>query len=438
MPAYRAVSYETPGQSIYIATPCYESVKAGYALSLAKVVQELTRRHIPHAINILFGNCHVDDGRNECVRDFLENTQCTDLVFWDADVMAEPSEFLKLIRHKTSDIVAGAYPFKSNSGKFPVGKILGGTEGKAGAATLLSVSYAPTGFMRIPRGVFETLSPAGHGKLNPSRRFFQRRYTDNTYDGGDVTFCRKWIAAGGSVYVDPNLTLRHIGEQVWTGNFQSYLANPENAELHTTKSTDPVPSYKRDAEEFAALFRDFAQIAAPTLEDFQRLADAYGNKPWAATAEFLQAIHAAAHALPDDARILECGTGLTTLVLASSKRAMVCVEEHREWAEKLDELLQMCGLNADIVVAAVQDGWHDKAKAMLAGMRADLVVIDGPRRRAGVDRMWPISAEAQLAGVAAANAVVLADDVAQNAEVARRGRRQFSQSRLGDQRKAAS
>ncbi|MDP3940660.1 MAG: hypothetical protein Q8R92_21315, partial [Deltaproteobacteria bacterium] len=99
MPAYRSVNYEKPGQSVFIATPAYESVKAGYALSLAKTVEELTRRGIPRTINLLFGNCHVDDGRNELVRDFLDNTRCTDLVFIDADVMWEPEMFLRLIHH---------------------------------------------------------------------------------------------------------------------------------------------------------------------------------------------------------------------------------------------------------------------------------------------------------------------------------------------------
>lgn len=445
MPAYRALSFETPGQSIYIATPAYESVKAGYALSLAKTVQELTRRNIPHAINILYGNCHVDDGRNDCVRDFLENTQCTDLVFLDADVMWEPKDFLKLIGHKTADIIAGAYPFKSDSGKFPVGKILDGVEYKDGKEALLSVSYAPTGFMRIPRSVFEKLSPPIHGKLNPSRRFFARQYTDNTYDGGDVTFCRKWIAAGGKVWIDPSLTLGHIGENIWRGNFASYLTKPENVDIHTTKSTDPVPNYKPTPEEFAETFRKFGLIAEPSLADFEHLVDAYGNRPYVATAELLKAAYERAQSLPEGSKILECGSGLSTLVLALSGHKVTCVEEHKDWAARINALLGLCGLEADIMVAPVADGgWHEKAKAELQGFNAAMALIDGPRRRKGgatVQRLWPISSEALLAGVLARDAVVVIDDVGETQTggnwTTMGTERAFAVGRIGEHKAAA-
>lgn len=445
MPAYRALSFETPGQSIYIATPCYENVKAGYALSLAKTVQELTRRGIPHAINILFGNCHVDDGRNDCVRDFLDNTQCTDLVFIDADTMWEPKEFLKLIRHKSTDIIAGAYPYKSDSGKFPVGKILGGVEYKDGKDALLSVSFAPTGFMRIPRSVFEKLAPANAGKLNPSRRFFARQYTDNTYDGGDVTFCRKWIAAGGTVYIDPAMTLCHIGENIWRGNFQSYLSKPENAELHTTKSTDPVPDYKPTVEEFAEVVSEFAKIENPSLAAFEALVTAYGNKPYVATAELLKVAYEHARALPEGSPILECGSGLSTIVLALSGHKVTCVEEHKDWAEKIQGVLTACGLDADIMVDAVTEaGWHERAKAELKGFNAKLCFIDGPRRRKGgavLTRLWPVSSEAMLSGVVARDAIVIVDDVGETKSggnwTTMGAERPFAVGRLGQDKAAA-
>lgn len=408
MPAYRAMSQETIGQSVYIATAAYESVKAGYALSLAKTVEELTRRNIPRSINIMFGNCHVDDGRNEMVRDFLDNTTCTDLVFVDADVMWEPDVFLRLLRHETTDIVAGAYPFKSDSGKFPIGKILGGKEGGKGASALLSVSYAPTGFMRIPRSVFTALAGSSAGPLNPGRRFFERRYTDKTYDGGDVTFCRKWIAAGGTVYVDPTLTLTHIGEKRWTGNFSSYLRGPENAKLHTTESKDPIPAYRASTVE---MLRSFPEN--PSLEDFDRLADAYGNKPWAATGAFLYTAYGMARALPARSMVLECGSGLSTAVLAKAGVRVVAVEEENDRALKTDALLRDCGLDADIKVAPLgADGWYAN-RENLAGLNAALIVIDGPRRREGVHREWPVLAEAVGMHIVAPDAAMIMDDTAE-------------------------
>lgn len=408
MPAYRAMGFEKVGQSIFIATSAYESVKAGYALSLAKTVQELTRRNIPHSINLMFGNCHVDDARNDLVKDFLDNTECTDLVFIDADMMWEPREFLKLIKHDTPDIVAGAYTFKSNSGTFPVGKILGGDEGVYNSKeALLSVSYAPTGFMRIPRGVFDALATPATRKLNPSRRFFERRYTENTYDGGDVTFCRKWIATGGRVLIDPSLTLTHIGEQRWTGTFSNYLTKPENVALHTVDSKDPVPTYKPDLPDAMA---DIAAKSEPELSDFIALSEAYGNKKWAAAPEFLWTAYNMAMALPEDATILECGSGISTAVLALSGRKVISLEEHQEWADKTDAMLKSCGLDAEIFVSPIgADGWYEGRKSM-AGLNAEMLVIDGPRRRKGINRLWPMGAMALDMGAISHTAAVLIDD----------------------------
>lgn len=409
MPYYREAIHTSPRQSVYIATPAYESVKAGYALSLAKTTAEFERRHIPYALNILFGNCHVDDGRNDLVRDFLENTQCTDLMFIDADVMWEPDMVLRVLSHDVPDIVAGAYRYKSNAGRYPVGKILGGVEGGKGKRALLSVSYAPTGFMRIPRGVFERLMSGGvqTGKLDPTRRFFKRQYSGKTYDGGDVTFCRKWIAAGGTVYIDPELTLGHIGEHMWSGNFSKYLSESENERKHTVDHKDPVPEFRED---FDDAFRDFKAIESPDLTDFQRLAHSYGNQPWAATPEFLKIMWEMARSLPKGSTILECGTGLTTLVLALTGHKIVALEEFEKWARKVDGILSTFGLDVDIKLAAVERDWYDP-RDKLSGLMADMIVIDGPRRTQIRDRSWPIKPDSLRMGILKPECAAIIDDV---------------------------
>jgi hypothetical protein len=451
MPSYRAAGLETVGQSVYIATAAYESVKAGYALSLAKTVSELTRHHIPHTINIMFNNCHVDDGRNEMVRDFLENTQCTDLVFIDADMMWEPDAFLKLIQHKTSDVVAGAYRYKSNSGEFPVGRLVeGGIKSAKHRKALLSVSYAPTGFMRIPRSVFETLSPNYYevGTLNQSRRFFERCYTDHSYDGGDVTFCRKWIAAGGKIHIDPTLTLGHIGENMWRGNFSEYLANPDNAVNHTTGSGDPVPMYKED---FGDVLKIFLKTEKPNIADFYRLANAYGNKPWACRPEFLFSAWQMAMSLDEDATILECGTGLSTIILASTGRKVIAIEESGKWAEECDAIMTEHSLEADIRVAPMNGSWYNVGEA-LDGIEADMMVVDGPRRSGSisddhlvspvglevrnVDRLWMLRKDNLGRGIVKPGAIAILDDIRDMQgpgqwETIKNGPRPFVIGRLG-------
>lgn len=62
---------------------------------------------------------YIDRARTLCVKKFLES-DCTDMVFWDADVGCDDDAILKLLAHD-KDIVAGAYPFRVDRDiEFPV------------------------------------------------------------------------------------------------------------------------------------------------------------------------------------------------------------------------------------------------------------------------------------------------------------------------------
>ena len=423
--AYKSPRTMRPGTSVYIATAAYDSVKAGYAKSLAETTAELTRIGIPFGFQLLYGNCHVDDGRNDLVQEFLTQTQYTDLLFIDSDLMWSPEAVLKIMKHEQEEIIAGVYPFKGGSGEYPFGRILGGVEAVEEKAGLLEVSYAPTGFMRIPRTVFEKMAPGDYrkGKLNPGSRFFQRRYTEHTYDGGDVTFCRRWIACGGKVLVDPTLTFGHIGEHYWNGRLLDYLARPENLAKHGEGSKDLMPEWKPEGDapalhyagseqelDFIETAREFVALEEPTLDHFNTLAKAYGNEPWAATPEFLSVAWQMAKHLPEDATILECGSGLSTVVLAATGRKVVALEEHKEWAEKTEAILTACELEAEIQVAPMKGNWYDAQN--LLKLNASMVVIDGPRRREGISRMWPVRVGRRL-GMLKLDAAVIVDDVSE-------------------------
>lgn len=412
---YKSPRVTRPGQSVFIATAAYESVKPGYAHSLALTTAELTRRGIPFEVYLMHGNCHVDDGRNTLVANFLHETQCTDLVFIDADLKWDPAMFMRLISHDVGNIIAGAYPFKSFPQKFPVGKILNARENG-----FLEVSYAPTGFMRIPRSVFETLIPyqTKRGKEFPTYRFFERRYTECTYDGGDVTFCRKWIATGGKVIVDPKLTLEHIGEYRWTGCFLDYLAKEENRELHTVNHKDPVPEYRPDQMQQilepekipsnhgatpgkpgndSKLVTAIKALSCGEIkpEYFTTIADHWGNKPWAAADGYLEMAYRMAIHLEAGSHILECGSGASTIVLACAAKArnlhLTTLEHKKEWEETVRQWLDEYQLYTAFPSSSInaETGWYD----YIPERSPDLMIIDGPPRYLNGEeaRLYPLT-----------------------------------------------
>lgn len=419
---YSSAGVPSPGRSLFIATPAYESVKPGYAYSLALTTAELVRHHVPFEIALMEGNCHVDDGRNTLVRDFLLSN-CTDFLFIDADLMWKARDVLRMLAH-TEPLVCGAYPKKCSPASYPIGRIL-----HARPDGMMEVSYAPTGFMRIQREVFTKLLPtqSKHGKEKPTAVFFERRFNGNTRDGGDVTFCRKWIAAGGKVWVDPSLVLSHIGDTRWSGCFSDYLSKEENQLKHVNNAADPVGPGEGKAGYGLDDPRVYNSAALPEPSDipdliarirggasdnatFEDLATAYGNKPWAATWDFQKLMWMMATKLPKGSTILECGTGLSTILLAASGHRVLALEEHKEWADKVNAILDQCKLTAEVYVSPIEGDWY-AFKQQLKGLKADFVVIDGPKRRDSVRRDWAITRAALEMGVAKPDAAVLWDDI---------------------------
>lgn len=390
-------TYATPrtvivGRSLFIATASYESTKPGYTYSLALTTAELARQGIPFELAIMEGNCHVDDGRNSLVNRFLAGN-CTDMIFIDADLTWDAADVIRMLVH-SDDLVCGAYPKKCFPPSYPIGRIL-----HTRNDGLLEVSYAPTGFMRIKRAVFEKLLPlqSKHGKENPTAVFFERRFNGPTRDGGDVTFCRKWIEAGGKTVVDPFFKFGHIGENRWQGKFIEYLANDENRVKHTTESKDPVRTTERDPVTLCSEKKQFTvpelikriQEGDESLEVFTELANAYGNKPWAATPEYLMTAYKMAKHIEKPNGIWECGSGLSTVVMAASGTPVIVYEEHQEWADRIYKILIDCRLfNVRMFVKPIIGKWFE-FQNNIDQDTVGMLAIDGPRRRRGIDRMKP-------------------------------------------------
>ncbi len=276
-------------------------------------------------LEVFAGNCHVDDSRNRLVRDFLE-TDCEQLVFLDTDVSWTPEELKKLIEHDR-DIVAGVYPRRADEQPFPVKTLPG--ERWADADGLVEVEGVPTGFLKIKRHVFETLSKGvPHHNLSddaPGRAsipiIFERALNGKSRVGGDIEFCRKARAAGFKVYVDPMMSLGHLGVKHYQGCLGHYWRR------HTA-----IP------EGVSAI-----QAGTDTVEDYIAIFGAWDN-PYALSHEALfTAVQLARQA---KGPILECGSGLSTLCMgAATSQPIVSLECVPMWASRVAKQAKVYGLN---------------------------------------------------------------------------------------------
>lgn len=348
---------------VMLATTAYDSPDASYTCSIQASREALHQAGIASSYLLLSGNCHVDDARNSVVKEFL-TTDCTDLVFIDADVSWEPADLLRLMAHDL-DLVGGVYPKRDieRMSDMPCRVLEGVTEPDADG--LLEVEGLPTGFMRIRRKVFEAL--IGQAKAYRTQNFdmmailFERGAPPGMERlGGDLHFCHKWRQAGGRLFADTELRLGHTVKAVVHDSLGAALRRQSGTTLSTVCN----------------------RIRAGTdrLQDYAEAIDSVGNKYAAPSLILAPAVRMARSA---QGHIIEAGSGLSTVLMAAALPAgkyVYCLEHDPVYAEITIRLARQAGVtNIGMCCAPLVDGWYDLSGFDLPE-RFGLGLLDGPPR----------------------------------------------------------
>lgn len=243
---------------VMICTPTYKlATTAGFSASMLLLGGECVKVGLQVQLE-LRGDSILHYVRNMLVAKFLAS-DCTHLVFWDADIMPKSlMQFFRLLL-ADKDIVAGVPPIKqfkwSTSGVpggmtfdqwqelsliypfFPVanngesGRFETDDDGFAEAV------WAPTMFLCIKREVFYRLmdghpdlmftpnGPEVKGNERLYWRFFQYLIepVSNRELPEDFSFCKLWNDIGGKIHVDTDSEFAHYGEHVYQGNLLNKL-----------------------------------------------------------------------------------------------------------------------------------------------------------------------------------------------------------------------
>lgn len=368
----RVISHKSPRKGgTFIATPAYSGVLAPYVQSLFSSQEKFHEKGINTSLEILTENCHVDDGRNILVRDFLES-DCEQLVFLDTDISWHSDDLIRLIE-SPRDIIAGIYPLKEKNEAYPVRLFQG--EQYAEDDGMLEVEGVPTGFLKIRRNVLEVLAEKakgfrgqreGDGRMKIPL-IFERTIDDIGRWGGDYTFCLKARASGFKIYIDPEMEFSHYGEQEWSGRYGDYIrgynniANPRLIE-HINKLINGDVSEKLFIDIHKAWSNDLA--GAPGL---------------------LMACHDIAK--EGSGPILECGAGITTIILGLTGRQVYSLESDFMWYRKVRYYIEKFNLtNVHIQYSKLKEygdyTFYD-IEDLPTDVRFDLALIDGPCRAIG-------------------------------------------------------
>ena len=221
--------------SIFIAMPCYDSVKINTMLSIFKLIQQLSKSGIEVGINT-FKSPLIHQARNHLTAVFL-TTQYTHLLFIDSDVEFEPEAVIRMIvakkdvictpyRVKSEDITKHIYPVEFKDHK--------DIKGLPGA--LVELEAGPTGLMLIDRKVFKKIiknnpklkiknqavpSPGASQEFYYS--FFNFGFIEGYTLGEDVSFCRLARANDFKIYANIESPTAHHGSFAWRGKFGETL-----------------------------------------------------------------------------------------------------------------------------------------------------------------------------------------------------------------------
>lgn len=157
-------------------------------------------------------NCsHPAIGRNQLVQAFIDS-DCDRLIFLDSDITFEPGSLIKIAR-QTKDFVAGCTRHKAEPETYPIGwlpkKELWWNEDKC-----LEIAMIGTAFMSLSRNVFDILKAKYPGReFNHYGKdmycYFQTPFQDGSLFGEDTYFCKEWTAAGGKIFLNPEIELTH-------------------------------------------------------------------------------------------------------------------------------------------------------------------------------------------------------------------------------------
>jgi hypothetical protein len=238
-----------PTPHLVIATPCFGGlVGQRYMQSAIALLQAAPALGLRVSIELLGYDSLITRSRNTLVARFLDIPEATHLLFVDADTGFAVDQVSRMLGF-AQDVVAGMYPLKlidwspaaiarAQAGEPPqtaplryVGVPCEGDE-RDQRDGFTRGQFGGTGFMMIRRQALLRMIAAypnlrytaAHTAAVPSRSPHQYALFDcmidpdtGEYLSEDYTFCRRWRDIGGTVWLDTQGAMIHVGPHEFHG-----------------------------------------------------------------------------------------------------------------------------------------------------------------------------------------------------------------------------
>lgn len=211
-------------RKVLIGTPCYDGrVDVWYANSLVNTVKMSYDKDVfVHPIYCSYDSL-IQRARNSLVQIAMDSG-FDDLFFIDSDVEWEPEWFFRILE-RPEPIVGAALVKKSDKEAYTI-KLVNKELNWSSDKKLIEVDGIGTGFMKINRFALEKLWDMSEPYNNEGKSY--RMICDIKIQDGDLVsedyiICQKWQSLGYKTWIDPSITINHVGIKKFTGNIQSFL-----------------------------------------------------------------------------------------------------------------------------------------------------------------------------------------------------------------------
>ncbi len=220
-----------------------------YMQSICALIQYGNARGFGVSIELLGYDSLIPRARNTLVATFLDKAEATHLMFIDADIGFSPAQVDRMLAFDR-ELVAAMYPLKiTDYGPAVLERIQAGETLQSAQTRYVGVlqddaageavdgfapgTYGGTGFMLIRRSALErmiqayphTRYTACHDRQAP--RISANNYAlfdcmiepqSREYLSEDYAFCQRWRAIGGTLWLDTQSRLIHIGPTEFSGD----------------------------------------------------------------------------------------------------------------------------------------------------------------------------------------------------------------------------
>lgn len=213
---------------VVIATPTVTQPHAAYLAAVEAAEPALIEAGYDVKIVFERGNPYISAARATMLRKAMD-AKADIVVFIDHDVSFPPDAIVRLVQTH-GDVVAGTYRFKKDDEDYmgaPFRDADGDIRGRKDGAIM--GHRVPAGFLKVTKEAVDRFMRAypelTYGpRYAPAVDLFNHGAMDGVWYGEDYAFSKRWVEAGGTIWIVPDLDLtHHSAAAAYPGNFHDFL-----------------------------------------------------------------------------------------------------------------------------------------------------------------------------------------------------------------------